>query len=116
MLLAQVSNSGTQYYDESVRVPRNTKGRGSRGRRVVWVVLWVIGALVLAALAFHFWPAHYRLFARAGRRSLVARCAGRIPHRRALARPGYLSLGLVLNWRARHHQTDQQRKKMAVHS
>ena len=49
--MAQVSNSGTQSHDESVRVPRTTKGRGSRGRRVVWIALWVIGALVLAALA-----------------------------------------------------------------
>jgi len=48
--MAQISDSGTHYSDRGDLAPRNGKARASRGRRIVWITLWVLGAIVLAAL------------------------------------------------------------------
>ena len=48
--MAQISDSGTHYSDRGIPAPRTGKTGSSRGHRITWLVLWVLGAIVLVAL------------------------------------------------------------------
>src|SRR5215467_9248006 len=50
--MAQISDTGIRSADRGDLAPRNDKTGSSRRRRIVWITLWVIGAIALAALGF----------------------------------------------------------------
>jgi hypothetical protein len=48
--MAQISDTGTHSSDRGDLGPRNIQPRDFRGRRMLLVALWVLGAIALAVL------------------------------------------------------------------